>query len=142
MIETIEESKCCPRCNETKLLTEFGVCRARKDNLNLYCKLCAREKVYQGRQGLREYKAQRPKRKESVKSRKKPITDGSIDAGLLLLSLATPRGITQTLDDIAYVCGCSRSFIGQIETDAIRKLRQSNAVSKLRDFITVRKKAA
>lgn len=126
----IEESKHCPRCNETKLLTEFGICRARKDGMNLYCKLCAREKVYEGRTAL--------DRKQSVKARKKaqkPITDGSIDAGLLLLSLATPRGITRTLDDIAYVCGCSRSHIEQIQINAIKRLRDPRVAARLQDFI-------
>jgi hypothetical protein len=39
----------------------FGVCRARKDGLNLYCKRCIRQKIAQSRQALREYKNARVK---------------------------------------------------------------------------------
>jgi hypothetical protein len=42
-------------------LSEFGVCRARKDGLNLYCKGCIRQKIAQSRQALREYKNARIK---------------------------------------------------------------------------------
>lgn len=50
------ELKRCPRCEESKPLSEFGVCRARRDGLNLYCKRCIRQKIAQSRQALREYK--------------------------------------------------------------------------------------
>jgi hypothetical protein len=36
------ELKQCPRCEESLPLSEFGICRARKDGLNLYCKRCVR----------------------------------------------------------------------------------------------------
>ena len=39
------ELKRCPRCEESLPLSEFGVCRARKDGLNLYCKRCIRQKI-------------------------------------------------------------------------------------------------
>lgn len=55
------ELKRCPRCEESLPLSEFGVCRARKDGLNLYCKRCIREKIAQSRQALREYKNARIK---------------------------------------------------------------------------------
>ena len=50
--------------------------------------------------------------------------DGSIDAGLLLLSLATERGQIRTQAEIAQACGCSRALIYLIEKQAIEKLRQ------------------
>jgi hypothetical protein len=50
------ELKKCPRCDEALPRSEFGVCRARKDGLNLYCKRCIRQKIAQSRQALREYK--------------------------------------------------------------------------------------
>jgi hypothetical protein len=50
------ELKRCPRCEESLPLSEFGVCRARKDGRNLYCKRCIRQKIAQSRQALREYK--------------------------------------------------------------------------------------
>ena len=55
------ELKRCPRCEESLPLTEFGVCRARKDGLNLYCKRCIRQKIALSRQALREYKTARSK---------------------------------------------------------------------------------
>jgi hypothetical protein len=53
------ETKRCPRCEESKDIGEFGICQARKDGLNLYCKRCIREKIAAGRLRLREYKATR-----------------------------------------------------------------------------------
>jgi hypothetical protein len=55
------ELKRCPRCEESLPLSEFGVCRARKDGLNLYCKRCIRQKIALSRQALREYKSARSK---------------------------------------------------------------------------------
>lgn len=51
--------KKCPRCDESLPLSEFGVCRARKDGLNLYCKQCIRKRIAQSRQAMREYKSAR-----------------------------------------------------------------------------------
>lgn len=59
--ESVVELKRCPRCEESLPLLEFGVCRARKDGLNLYCKRCIRQKIAQSRQALREYKNARIK---------------------------------------------------------------------------------
>jgi hypothetical protein len=58
---TTIELKRCPRCEESLPLSEFGICRARKDGLNLYCKRCIRQKIAQSRQALREYKQARSK---------------------------------------------------------------------------------
>jgi hypothetical protein len=55
------ELKRCPRCEVSLPLSEFGVCRARKDGLNLYCKGCIRQKIAHSRQALREYKNARIK---------------------------------------------------------------------------------
>ena len=55
------ELKRCPRCEESLPLSEFGICRARKDGLNLYCKRCIRQKIALSRQALREYKSARSK---------------------------------------------------------------------------------
>jgi hypothetical protein len=40
-------------------LSEFGVCRARKDGRNLYCKSCIRKKVTDSRRALKEYRSAR-----------------------------------------------------------------------------------
>lgn len=53
------EMKDCPLCNQSLSLSEFGICRARKDGRNLYCKSCIRKKVTESRQALREYKSAR-----------------------------------------------------------------------------------
>ena len=52
-------SKDCPLCNQVLSLSEFGICRARKDGRNLYCKSCIRKKVTDSRHALREYKSAR-----------------------------------------------------------------------------------
>lgn len=53
--------KLCPICSQTLPLSEFGVCRARKDGRNLYCKSCIRRKVTESRRALKEYKTARKK---------------------------------------------------------------------------------
>src|SRR3989440_10435419 len=62
------EWKRCPRCEESLPLSEFGVCRARKDGLNLYCKRCIRQKISLSRQALREYKKARGKHGSAISS--------------------------------------------------------------------------
>lgn len=54
---------------------------------------------------------------------RRPLKDGSIDAGLYLLCLATPRGIERSQKEIAFVCGCTMQNIQAIEYKALRKLR-------------------
>ena len=53
------ELKHCPICAQELPIAEFGVCRARKDGRNLYCKSCIRNKVTQSRRALKEYKSAR-----------------------------------------------------------------------------------
>jgi len=55
------EKKHCPICTQDLLISEFGICRARKDGRNLYCKSCIRNKVTQSRRALKEYKSARKK---------------------------------------------------------------------------------
>lgn len=52
-------TKHCPICSLELPLSEFGICRARKDGRNLYCKSCIRQKVTQSRRALKEYKTAR-----------------------------------------------------------------------------------
>jgi len=70
---TTIELKTCPRCEESLPLSEFGICRARKDGRNLYCKRCIRQKIAQSRQALREYKQARSKHSATVISGRKPV---------------------------------------------------------------------
>ena len=51
--------KNCPICTQDLPLSEFGVCRARKDGRNLYCKSCIRKKVTDSRRALKEYRSTR-----------------------------------------------------------------------------------
>lgn len=53
------QTKICPICSQSLPLDEFGVCRARKDGRNLYCKTCIRKKVTDSRRALKEYKSAR-----------------------------------------------------------------------------------
>lgn len=55
------ELKHCPICSQELPIAEFGICRARKDGRNLYCKSCIRNKVTQSRRALKEYKSARKK---------------------------------------------------------------------------------
>jgi len=50
------ETKHCPICSQVLPLTEFGICRARKDGHNLYCRVCIRKKVTESRRALKQYK--------------------------------------------------------------------------------------
>jgi len=58
-LTALQESKQCPICAQNLPLNEFGICRARKDGRNLYCKSCIRTKVTQSRRALKEYKTAR-----------------------------------------------------------------------------------
>lgn len=66
------------------------------------------------------------------------MKDGGIGAGLMLLALATPPGHTRTAEEIAEVCGCSRSLIWNIENRALKKLQTrlpGRIKTKLKDFL-------
>ena len=52
-------TKTCPICCEELRLSEFGICRARHDGRNLYCKSCIRKKVTDSRRALKEYRSAR-----------------------------------------------------------------------------------
>src|SRR6266566_3791283 len=56
-IERLVDTKQCPICSQVLPLTEFGICRARKDGRNLYCKSCIRQKVTESRRALKAYKS-------------------------------------------------------------------------------------
>ncbi len=57
--ESDVSEKNCPICCQQLPLSEFGVCRARKDGRNLYCKSCIRKKVTESRRALKEYRSAR-----------------------------------------------------------------------------------
>jgi hypothetical protein len=70
--ETAVCTKTCPICSLELPLVEFGVCRARKDGRNLYCKSCIRKKVTESRRALKEY---RSARKRYISQ---PMTEGEM----------------------------------------------------------------
>lgn len=79
--------KRCPRCERWLSRTDdFGVCRARADGLNLYCKVCIREKIQITRAALREYRA-----------RNKPTQPALIDQALHLPPNPSDRRIARVL---------------------------------------------
>jgi DNA-directed RNA polymerase sigma subunit (sigma70/sigma32) len=51
------------------------------------------------------------------------IEDGSIDAGLFVLSVLFPEGCPYSQEQIAFICGCSRSNIWQYEKNGLRKIK-------------------
>ncbi len=53
--------KHCPICSQDLPISDFGICRSRKDGHNLYCKSCIRNKVTRSRRALKEYKSARKK---------------------------------------------------------------------------------
>jgi len=57
--ETAVSRKNCPICSLDLPISDFGVCRARKDGRNLYCKGCIRKKVTDSRRALKEYRSSR-----------------------------------------------------------------------------------
>jgi len=61
MMESVQpiSTKLCPICSEDLPLTEYGICRARKDGRNLYCKSCIRKKVSDSRRAFKAYKSVR-----------------------------------------------------------------------------------
>ena len=58
-VERIPDTKQCPICSQDLPLTEYGICRARKDGRNLYCKSCIRKKVSESRRAFKAYKSVR-----------------------------------------------------------------------------------
>jgi len=58
--------KNCPICVQDLPLDEFGICRARKDGRNLYCKSCIRKKVTDSRRALKEYRSARKRSTQTV----------------------------------------------------------------------------
>jgi hypothetical protein len=58
-VQLIPDTKQCPICSKDLPLTEYGICRARKDGRNLYCKSCIRKKVSESRRAFKAYKSVR-----------------------------------------------------------------------------------
>ena len=58
-VDLMPDTKQCPICSLELPLSEYGICRARKDGRNLYCKSCIRKKVSESRKAFKAYKSAR-----------------------------------------------------------------------------------
>src|SRR5947207_1620665 len=58
-VAVMPDTKFCPICSQDLPVSEYGVCRARKDGRNLYCKSCIRKKVSDSRKAFKAYKTAR-----------------------------------------------------------------------------------
>jgi hypothetical protein len=94
--EIVVETKYCPICSHELPLSEFGICRARKDGRNLYCKSCIRKKVTESRQVLREYKSAR-KRYVSQQTLEAQANDSSENLSRLLSKLSPIERVKEAI---------------------------------------------
>jgi hypothetical protein len=62
------DTKHCPICGKGLPVSEFGICRARKDGRNLYCRTCINAKVTRSRRALKEYKTARKKYQTEIEA--------------------------------------------------------------------------
>lgn len=73
--------KNCPICVQDLPLNEFGICRARKDGRNLYCKSCIRKKVTDSRRALKEYRSARKRSTQTVSDNSWPAQPDAAGGG-------------------------------------------------------------
>ena len=116
--------KHCPICAKDLPISEFGICRARKDGRNLYCRECINAKVTQSRRALKAYKEARKKYRSQIEAAiLLEETGAPAIAGFVKLApvdrvrLAIQRG-ARTQSDIAYETKLGKDEIG----DAIAHL--------------------
>lgn len=116
VMETLQ-LKHCPICEKDKPVSEFGICRARADGHNLYCKSCIRQKVTAQRRALKEYKALRKKHQVELEAavlageaeflKSKPVRLSPVDR----VRLAIERG-SRTQDEIRIETKLGKDEIG------------------------------
>ncbi len=59
------------------------------------------------------------------------IPNSDIDLGLAILSATTQPGERRSVREIAAYCGCTSTYIFQIEQRALRKLRNTPALGEI-----------
>lgn len=97
--ERTPESKDCPICSQALPLSEFGICRARKDGRNLYCKSCIRKKVTESRQVLREYKSARKRyvTQQTLETQSNDSTSSSQNLSRMLSKLSPIERVREAI---------------------------------------------
>jgi hypothetical protein len=82
-VERVPDAKQCPICSQVLPLLGFGICRARKDGRNLYCKNCIREKITESRRALKAYKSVRQQyaTQRVLEPRAEELVDAEAPAG-------------------------------------------------------------
>jgi len=88
--------KNCPICCQQLPLSEFGICRARHDGRNLYCKSCIRKKVTDSRRALKEYRSAR-KRGSQVTSEHAEGNSPSADYPRMLNKLSPADRVREAI---------------------------------------------
>lgn len=96
--------KHCPVCEKDLPVTSFGICRARKDGRNLYCKGCIRQKVQVGRRALKDYNA-------AKKNRALPLFDSAEP-------VVVPLSRMPEVDRVKAVCSREPQTLLQIAKDS------------------------
>ncbi len=100
----LQQMKHCPVCDEDLAVAKFGICRARKDGRNLYCKVCIRRKVQAGRRALKEYNA-------AKKNRALPLFDSAE-------SVVVPLSRLPEVERVKAVCSSEPQTLVQIAKDS------------------------
>jgi hypothetical protein len=94
-----QELKMCPSCGQPQPVSEFGICRARKDGRNLYCKHCICKKIKASRQAARELRCKASlavaKSRQKVKPRTRKMTPIQKVREAIRVGMRTQRQIAQ-----------------------------------------------
>jgi len=123
------EEKRCPRCEETLPLSQFGVCRSRKDGLNLYCKRCIREKIRLSRASLKDYKRTHPlyRNRENQEAPATLTPQGRLDLRKLRRKLSHSDRIIRALEvvkvqsfkELRFTCRLSEQELSNALADVV-----------------------
>jgi hypothetical protein len=106
----LSELKHCPICTKDLPVSEFGICRARKDGRNLYCKEDIRKKVAQSRIGQKNWRqVQKAKRTKLLEQ----LQDPQFDEKVLVLPLSRLSPVERVKDAIHNGARTQREIVQQ-----------------------------
>src|SRR5262245_49816064 len=71
----------CPKASAVQAIDNFGICHARKDGHNLYCKACIRKKVSDSRRNFKEEYKEARKRYQHLSDADLSRTTFSVELG-------------------------------------------------------------